>query len=168
MEKDLHNLIAVLVKLNDNVSTTAAPKRERSLARKVLDSKEVEHLSKYIIKVTLWPKTQYLNGWLKEIRTSLDNLAFGLSKFSKRIGTKRYIDALWYSATDLFEHVNQIHIDAYWAVIEDMEKDMLESIEYDPFNEMQDLADIGYQIKETRDPEKGLTFSLWLKDEKIV
>ena len=45
---------------------------------------------------------------------------------------------------------------------------MQDSIENDPFNEMQDLADIGYQIKETRDPEKGIVFSLWLKDEKIV
>jgi len=167
MQRDLKKLINVLRRLSGSNQIHAFPERKRKIATDTLNSNEILHLAEHIIKIILWPKSQWTKGWLTEIKASLDNLAFGLSRYTRRIGTKRYVEKLWYSSKTLMEKVNDIHDTAYWNVIKAMEKE-IPNIEKDPFNEYKDLYEIGYTLKEEKDIDKGIIFSLYFKGKKLV
>jgi hypothetical protein len=161
-------ILDTLKELSNSNVVVGLPKRPREKATKVLESNEIEHLTKHIIKITLWPNSTYFNGWIKEIRTSLNNLAIKLSKYSEKKGSFKYVVELWYGDNELMDRINTEHDDAYWEVVEDEMASEYDTVMDDPFNRQLDLKDIGYHIKEEQDPNKGVTFSLWLKGKKIV
>lgn len=147
---------------------TALPQRPRSLATDALNSEEIMHLAKHIIKITLWPDISYKKGWLKEIKTSLGNLAFKLCKSSIRKDDKRIIQELWYSHKDIMAKLNDALDDAYWKVIDEM-KPLIDKISFDPFGTGTPLnfTEVGYSLKQEI-TESGITLTLWLKKEQIV
>lgn len=152
-------------------SVLGMPKRPRKLASKALESDEVNHLVKHLIKITLWPESTYMRGWLGEIRTSLDTLAFSLCKFCTRDGDKkRYIKDLWFDTDELMPKLNELLFDNYFEVLDKMESELGAKIEPDPFdkNEGQDFSEIGYTLKTEKAKERGFYFSLWLKGKNIV
>lgn len=147
----------------------ALPERSRGLATKNLNSDEIIHLARHIIKITLWSQSSYHTGWLKEIKSSLGNLAFKLCRFSLRKNRKRIIKNLWYGPKDIMKKLNYNLDDAYWDVIDDMGS-MIDQIEFDPFieKEGQDFSAIGYELKEEKDGDDSIYFTLWLKGKRLV
>lgn len=165
-------LIEILQKLAANreqKEVYALPERPRSLATKNLESEEITHLARHIIKITLWSQSSYYTGWMKEIKASLDNLAFKLCRISLRKNKKRIIKSLWYGATDIMNKLNYNLDDAYWDVIDDMDS-MIDQIEFDPFieKEGQNFSTIGFELKEGKDEDSSIYFTLWLNNKRIA
>ena len=165
----MQNLIAALKKLVTPREVFSLPQRPRSMATKALESEEIRHLANHIIKLTLWPEASYCKGWRKEIRTSLDNLAFKLCRYSSKKDEKRTIEKLWYGASDINKRLFEEMDDAYWYVMDDMHKE-IPKIKSDPFvgKTGKNFAQIGYLVKQEKDANGSFAFSLWLKDTKIV
>lgn len=148
---------------------TSAPQRPRSLATEALNSEEIMHLAKHIIKITLWPNISYKKGWLKEIKASLDNLAFKLCRSSVRKDGKRFVQDLWYTPSEIVKKLDEVLDDAYWKVIKELQS-KVSRIEFDPFGtgNLLTFTEFGYTIKEEKSDEYGITLTLWLGKEKIV
>jgi len=166
--KKLIEILAKLASTSDKSLVVSMPRRPRSLATDALNSGEVLHLAKHIVKITLWPNIGYAKGWLKEIKASLDTLTFKLCSFCHRKGSKRVVQELWYSPSEIMDKLNEVLDAAYWDVVEDMSK-YIEEIKSDPFidNGGKTFSEIGYEIRqETIDG--GIVLSLWLQQTKIV
>lgn len=168
----MQNLIATLKKLiasRNPRKVFSLPQRPRSLATKALESEEIRHLANHIIKITLWPDVGYCKSWKKEIRTSLDNLAFKLCRYSSKKDEKRTIEKLWYGASDINKRLFEELDDAYWYVMDDMNKEV-SKIKLDPFvgKSGKNFAQIGYAVKQEKDVNGSISFSLWFKNMKIV
>jgi len=165
--KILKKILQDICSKNYSNTVTALPQRPRSLATDALNSEEITHLAKHIIKITLWPDISYKKGWLKEIKASLNNLAFKLCKSSVRKNEMRIIQDLWYTPTDIISKLNDSLDDAYWKVIDEM-RPMLDKISFDPFGTGTPLnfSEVGYTIKQEK-TEGGIILTLWLKEQKI-
>jgi hypothetical protein len=164
----MHRLIKVL-KLLTKTEVAAFPERPRRMATNVLESNELMHLAEHIIKIILWPDSPDYNGWLSEIKTSLfTNLSFGLCRFCTKVeNKKRYVSKLWYSAKDIQSRINDLMVDAYWSVEDKMEDNPTAP---NPFIKVDKtkFQDLGYTIKEEKDPVYGIRFTLWFKGKKLV
>lgn len=147
---------------------TALPQRPRSLATDALNSEEIIHLAKHIIKITLWPDISYKKGWLKEIKASLGNLAFKLCRNSIRKDKIHIVQELWYTPKDVMGKLNEVLDDAYWKVIDEM-KSKINKISFDPFGlgMPKTFSEVGYTLKQEK-TEDGVVLTLWIKKEKIV
>lgn len=165
--KILKKILQDICSKNYSSTITALPQRPRALATDALNSEEITHLAKHIIKITLWPDISYKKGWLKEIKASLNNLAFKLCKSSVRKNEMRIIQELWYTPKDIINKLNDTLDDAYWKVIDEM-RPTLDKISFDPFGTGTPLnfSEVGYAIKQEK-TEGGITLTLWLKEQKI-
>lgn len=167
MGKNMKILLKALKKIRRK-DTMAMPERPRKLATKILDSNEIYHLTKHIIKIILWPDSQDYNKWVSEIKISLfNNLSFGLCRFCiESEPRKRCITKLWFGARDIQKRINEYMVDAYWDVRESIDKDPKVS---NPFTKEDRLRfeDLGYVVKEEKDPVYGIRFGLWYKGKKI-
>ena len=161
-------LLKVLRKVLRN-EALALPQRPRAMATKALESEEVKHLAKHIVKITLWPDISYCKGWEKEIRASLDNLAFKLCRYSNKVNKQRTVEKLWYGPQDIMKRLNEELDDADWAVMDEMEKES-DNIVSDPFvgKNGKNFSQVGYTVKQETDKVKGIFFSFWKEGEKIV
>ena len=167
--KKLQKILLGLSQKIPKRKVSGVPQRPRSLATDALKSEEIMHLAKHIIKMTLWPNISYKKGWLKEIKTSLDNLAFKLCRSSSRKENKRIIQELWYKPSDIMKKLNNVLEDAYWKVI-DESKPILNDIEFDPFGtgDLLNFTDVGYALKQEKNEDQSIILTLWLKKDKIV
>lgn len=172
MNETVKKLIKILGSLATEGKTKSAivamPKRPRSLATDALNSGEVLHLAKHIIKITLWPDISYAKGWLKEIKASLTTLTFKLCSFCHRKGSKRSVQELWYGPSEIMDKLNEILDSAYWAVVEDMPI-QFEEVKSDPFvdNGGKNFSEIGYELRQEK-VDDGIVLSLWLQKTKII
>jgi hypothetical protein len=146
----------------------ALPTRPRHLATDALNSDEITHLAKHLIKVTLWPNSSYCKGWFKEIKTSLDNLVFKLCRHCIRKNDERIVKELWYDHRNVMKKLNDKLDDAYWKVIEEM-KPMLDEIKDDPFQEEgNDFSKIGYTLEEEKTENGSIQFQIKLKGKTFI
>lgn len=167
-QKILIETLNELAKKRVKQEVTALPTRPRHLATDALNSDEITHLAKHLIKITLWPSSSYCKGWLKEIKTSLDNLVFKLCRHCVRKDDERIVKELWYSCNDVAEKLNEKLDEAYWKVIDEM-KPMLKQIEDDPFQEEgNDFTSIGYSLIEEKTENGSIQFQIKLKGKTFI
>lgn len=169
MEQNRKILIEALNKIVKGKEVTALPARPRNLAVNALNSDEILHLAKHIIKITLWPNSNYCKGWFKEIKTSLDNLAFKLCRFCVRKNEERVIKELWFGPKEILEKLNERLDEAYWDVMDEM-KPMIKDIKLDPFieDEKNNFTEIGYSISEHQNEHGSIQFQLSLNGKLFV
>ena len=79
------------------------------------------------------------------------------------------VEKLWYGASDINKRLFEELDDAYWCVMDDMSKE-ISKIKLDPFvgKSGKNFTQIGYLIKQEKDENGSISFSLWLKNTKIV
>ena len=170
------SLIEVLKKMaigKGKSESFAAPQRNRKQAVRALKSDLIKHLAKHIIKITLWPELPSYSGWIKELKACLTELSFKLCRFCvENEEDERVVKKLWFGSKEIMRGLNEVMDEAYWEVKDEIKREnngKTPHIEYNPFTEKeQNFSDIGFKIKEEKDPVKGIIFTLWLKDTKIA